>query len=144
MKIVINKCFGGFSISRECAELMENLGCKQAKEELNDWRQRLSWFNHKKKTGEYLDDMPKDDHSLMDIDIKYSSEPKFYGSGYGKEFSGYARDSKFLVEAVEKLGEKANGGHAELSVVEIPDDVKWHIHEYDGSEHIAEDHRTWY
>jgi len=27
--------------------------------------------------------------------------------------------------------------------VEIPDDVKWHIHEYDGLEHVAEDHRTW-
>jgi len=24
----------------------------------------------------------------------------------------------------------------------VPDDVKWHIHEYDGLEHVAEDHRT--
>jgi hypothetical protein len=31
-----------------------------------------------------------------------------------------------------------------LKVVEVPDDVKWHIHEYDGGDHVAEDHRTWH
>lgn len=27
--------------------------------------------------------------------------------------------------------------------VAIPDGVIWHIEDYDGLEHIAEDHRTW-
>jgi hypothetical protein len=27
--------------------------------------------------------------------------------------------------------------------VDIPDDVKWQIEEYDGNEWIAESHRTW-
>ena len=49
-----------------------------------------------------------------------------------------------LVAVVEELGEKAWGNFSELKVVEIPDDVNWHIAEYDGLEHIAEDHRTWY
>jgi len=25
----------------------------------------------------------------------------------------------------------------------VPDDVKWHIAEFDGWEWVAEDHRTW-
>ena len=53
------------------------------------------------------------------------------------------RDDPLLVGIVERLGEKSWGYDAELKVVEIPDGVQWVIHEYDGSEHIAEVHRTW-
>jgi len=35
MKVVINKCFGGFSISREAAVLMSSIGSEQAKAELD-------------------------------------------------------------------------------------------------------------
>jgi cytosine/adenosine deaminase-related metal-dependent hydrolase len=55
----------------------------------------------------------------------------------------FARDDPHLIEAVEKLGKKANGRFADLHVVEIPDDVEWDIEEYDGNEWIAEKHRTW-
>lgn len=34
MKIVVNKCFGGFAVSRACAEFMASLGCERAKKEL--------------------------------------------------------------------------------------------------------------
>jgi hypothetical protein len=53
------------------------------------------------------------------------------------------RDDPRLVAVVEELGVKANGYFAELKVVAIPDDVSWHIEEYDGCEWVAEDHRTW-
>lgn len=53
------------------------------------------------------------------------------------------RDDPDLVAVVEELGEKAAGLCARLKVVEIPSDVEWHIEEYDGSEHVAENHRTW-
>lgn len=53
------------------------------------------------------------------------------------------RDDKFLVSIVEEIGEKANGLCANLTVVEIPDDVEWQVEEYDGYEHVAEAHRTW-
>lgn len=62
--------------------------------------------------------------------------------GYGHD-SGLSRDDPRLVAAVEKLGSKANGGFADLRVVEIPDGVYYEIDEYDGNEHIAETHRTW-
>ena len=57
--------------------------------------------------------------------------------------TGIPRNNPILVEIVEQLGEAADGGHAELKVVEIPDDVKWQIEEYDGNEWVAEKHRKW-
>lgn len=53
------------------------------------------------------------------------------------------RGSVWLVQVVETLGAKANGPYSALKVVEIPDDVEWEIEEYDGSEWVAERHRTW-
>ena len=53
------------------------------------------------------------------------------------------RNDPLLVECVERLGEAASGAYANLKVVEIPDDVEWTIQEYDGSEWVAEKHRTW-
>jgi len=54
-----------------------------------------------------------------------------------------ARDDVVLVQIVEQLAEHANTRYSELKIVEIPDGVEWHISEYDGIEHIAENHRTW-
>ena len=54
-----------------------------------------------------------------------------------------ARDDPLLVQVIEELGDAANGPHAALKIVDIPSDVEWTIEEYDGSEWIAEKHRTW-
>lgn len=89
MRIVINKCYGGYGLS------------KLAYEYLN-----LEW------------------------------------DGFGYDFMN-DRANPDLVRAVEVLGSEASGQSAKLEVVEIPGDVKWHIAEYDGMEHVAEDHRTW-
>jgi hypothetical protein len=53
------------------------------------------------------------------------------------------RNDATLVQIVEQLDNKAEGNYSSLKVVEIPDGVEWHIHEYDGMEHVAENHRTW-
>jgi hypothetical protein len=44
---------------------------------------------------------------------------------------------------VEDLDIHSYGVHAELKVVDVPDDVDWEIGEYDGTEWVAEKHRTW-
>ena len=62
--------------------------------------------------------------------------------GFGYKYEANRTDPK-LVECVETLGDVASGQLAELKVVEIPDDVEWEIHNYDGLEWIAEVHRTW-
>ena len=53
------------------------------------------------------------------------------------------RDDPYLVKIVREMGEKANGEHANLKIVEIPANVEWTVEEYDGNEWIAEVHRTW-
>jgi len=143
MKIVINSCYGGFSISRKCAELMAKLGSKQAKEEVQEWKKRKGWFDYYKKNGKWPKDCPKNQRGWLEIDVKYRDEPAFYGYGYVGNRGGYERDDPYLIKAVETLKEKANGAHAELTVVEIPDGTEWEIEEYDGHEWVAEKHNTW-
>lgn len=54
------------------------------------------------------------------------------------------RTNPKLVECVEKLGEAVNHDSAShLYVVEVPDDVKWTITDYDGIEQVEEVHRVW-
>ena len=54
-----------------------------------------------------------------------------------------ARDDPYLVQIVRELGDKASGSYADLRIVEVPVGVEWTIEEYDGSEWVAEVHRTW-
>ncbi len=114
MKIVINRCWDGFSISKKAAEYMAKHGSKQAKAELAKCEKdtKHDWYGYG-----YCSDAGFDD--------------------------GYKRDDPLLVKAVEKLGNGANGDLAKLVVVEIPDGVKWDIDDYDGMETVAEAHRTW-
>lgn len=56
----------------------------------------------------------------------------------------FDRADPFLVQVVEELGEESWGDYAKLGIVEIPDDVKWEVEEYDGKEWVAEVHRRWY
>ena len=59
-----------------------------------------------------------------------------------------ARDDPDLVRIVEELGDAASGAtYSQLKVIEVPTWVQekgWHINEYDGSEHVAENHKTWH
>ena len=107
-KIVINTCYGGFSISRKAAEYMAKRGHKRAQAELQ------------------------------------KNSKKFYGYGYVDGFDGgYERDDVLLVEAVEKLGKSASEYASKLHVVEIPNGIKWVIHDDDGMESVEEEHRSW-
>lgn len=54
------------------------------------------------------------------------------------------RDDPTLVAIVESLGDKASRGHGALRIVEIPEDVDWIVTGYDGTEWVAEKHRTWF
>ncbi len=63
--------------------------------------------------------------------------------GHGEMFDQKNRADPKLVEVVEELRSKANGIHARLKVVVIPDDVEWEIVEQDGMESVHEKHRSW-
>jgi hypothetical protein len=98
-KIVINACFGGFSLSDEAITM---------------FRERKGIAADERAT--YADELFRDDADLIAV--------------------------------VETLGpKKASGRYANLKVVEVPmwlQEKGWDIEEYDGSEHIAENHQTWF
>jgi hypothetical protein len=120
MKVVINRCFGGFGLSKEAFELLLE-------------RKGIEYETTPAK-------FPIGDHDVNYYQKGHVGEDNFYISGY--EFYENRNDPD-LVSVVEELGEKAHGWASELAVVEVPDDAKWYIHEYDGMEHVAEEHRTW-
>ena len=64
--------------------------------------------------------------------------------GYGYAFSDDSKraDAK-LIECIETIGEKAEGSCAEISIVAVPDAVRWYIHETDGREVVHERHKVW-
>lgn len=114
MKIVINKCFGGFGLSHDAIVRY----CE-------------------------LKELPllavKTESSLIPYHYYLGSESdENYFSSYSIE-----RNDPVLVQVVEEMGKKANGFASQLAIVNIPDGISWHIAEYDGHEHVAETHRTW-
>ncbi len=48
-----------------------------------------------------------------------------------------------LIACIEKLGKSASAPYSKIKIVEIPDDIDWYIHEYDGWETVEESHRSW-
>lgn len=118
-KVAINRCFGGFGLSDEAFEkLLDRKGI--AFEKVFQQSQRFLGDSYYK-AGHVGDG----EHYLSD----YS----FYGD----------RSDPDLIAVIEEMKEEANNWAADIAIVEVPVDVKWHIHEYDGLEHVAEDHRTW-
>jgi hypothetical protein len=90
-------------------------------------------------TAEYMNsDKTRMKDSQEDIFTMYEVR-----AGHSGEMRDIPRNDLLLVEAVESLGEEADGEYAELDIVEIPDDIEWEIEEYDGKEWVSERHRTW-
>ena len=80
-----------------------------------------------------------------DLDIKWDE----YGDPVNEDFGiedeniyAYRADPR-LIAAIEKRGVEKAGENARLKIVDIPKNTSWHIHEYDGAEHVAEGHKTW-
>lgn len=113
MKVAINICFGGFNLSNKAFEKLLEI-----------------------KGIEYI--KIGDDDGVGYVEYIKKDDPNYYLSEY--EFS---RSDEDLIRVIEEFGKEANGNFSEIKIVEIPDDVKFTIEDYDGNEHIAEVHRTW-
>lgn len=114
MKVVINKRYGGFGLSKKAVE-------------------HYLKFKFPEGVLEYVMPSEKEDSisNYFKLDGEYFSE------------HGVDRTDPILINIIESLGDEANSWCSQLKVVEIPDDVEWEIEEYDGQEWIAEKHRTW-
>ncbi len=114
MKIVINKKHGDFRLSEEAVLL----------------------YGVKKN----LNIIAKEDQKVKTITHYYLNEVK-EENGFGEW--EIERNDPVLVEVVEQLGDLADGYYSKLKVVEVPDNIKWYIHDYDGLESVHECHRSW-
>jgi len=94
------------------------------------------------KPEDRLEQKEDEDFRAMSMDERQAYNKQYSDETFGEE--DINRCDPVLIQVIEELGDVANGDHAELAIVEIPDDVQWEIAEYDGSEHVAEKHRVWY
>ena len=108
-KLVINRCYGGFSLSFEACKMIAKR---------KGWTLAIDDYDR-----EYFIPELGKDQRLDPYDLE--------------------RNDPDLVAVVEELGDVADGYGAELKIVNVPEDIKWHIQEYDGKEKVCEDHRTW-
>lgn len=139
MKVVINNCYGGFSLSLKAQKRLAELMGK----EIYFYKQIKYLFQDGE--DEYVKITNLDDNSLL----IYSTSKDLGDTCSSKELNDnyyridIDRNSPILIQVIKELGEDANGKCSKLKIVEIPDDVEFQIEEYDGNEWIAEKHRTW-
>lgn len=130
MKVVINVCYGRFDLSEAAVLRYAEL-------------KGMTLYTHKE--ASWLTLYLKVPHEEYKRTEEYCKSIKQYEEANKLVFSpdNIERADPILIQVVEELGAAANGSHAQLKVVEIPDDVQWEIAEYDGWENVAEVHRTW-
>ena len=139
MKIVVNRCYGGFGLSPQATELYaEKCGFK-----VFGYQKDYSDESFGKYIRFKVGDEPWCIHWLKeDLGVNPTSDMLNNDVEWFHDWD-IPRDDKNLIEVVEALGEKASGPYAELVIIDIPDDVDWEIDEYDGYETIHEKHRSW-
>ena len=136
MKVAINRCYGGFSISKACAEWMANLGHQPSIKALYEWHTENRAIQSFLNDGVWPEGIKHVD--FLTIRARYKQEASWFGFYMNDE-----RDHPLLIQAIETLGKAANGENAELEIITIPDGTKYVIEEYDGIESIHEEHRSW-
>jgi hypothetical protein len=142
MKIAVNKCYGGFSLSMLGYKRYLELKGRQA---FFYKQTEYIWSETKKNKYVKITDLNNNVLCFYCVDKDLGDETNELPNGHFV----YLRDMEIrtdvdLIKTIEELGsEKASGSCAKLRIVEIPDGVDWEIDEYDGIESIHEKHRSW-
>jgi hypothetical protein len=143
MKVVINRCYGGFSLSKEgIARYCELAGLPCYIEEDSRFPSMGLFTCWLLPEAERIESKEGEAFYVMSIE-----ERKAYNTAYSEQTLYYRdieRNDPYLVQLVEENAELYAGRCAELGITEIPDGVEYEIEEYDGKEWVAEKHRTWY
>ncbi len=151
MKLVVNKCYGGFSLSPKAISRLAELRGQKAYffvggigddprvqvplEEING----IFWSAYNTPTP-MANTSPEEWHAMSQ---KERQAHNAKSNAESLDTRPNNRADPLLVQTVEELGGEADGSCAKLRIVEIPDGVDWEINEYDGMESVHEKHRSW-
>jgi hypothetical protein len=133
LRIVINKCYGGFGLSPKA--VMEYAKLKG-----------ITLYPHEDGLTTHYTTIPWEEYKkLEEGDTEKPIKPGRFNNSNSYYFSprNIPRDDPALIQVVGTLGEDSYGFAADLQIVKIPDGIEWEVEEYDGLEWIAEKHRTW-
>lgn len=138
MKIAVNKCWGGFGLSHKAIMRYAKLAGLKLYPFINtrDKDGRINFHKFTPYTGQ------KNVFCIHYATKPLNSDGKYEDDTYWS-YREIERNDPMLIQVIEEMGEEANGDYANLVIIEIPDDVKWEIDEYDGQESIHEVHRSW-
>lgn len=140
MKIVINKCYGGFGLSL----LAQKEYLKRKGKKAFFYEQTKYKFRDGKEEFVRIEKIEGKDRSefcaTKDLGKTTTKWPNTKDNFY---YGNLERTDPDLVAVVEKLRDKANGWAANLVVVDIPDGAQYTIEDYDGIESIHEAHEVW-
>lgn len=140
MKIVINRCYGGFGLSPKATKMImerKGLNCYPYVQTKYEWRDGVKEYT--KTDIESLEDNLFVSFSKTDLG---ETTPSISNEDFWSYYK-LDRTDKDMIEVIEQLGCKANGKLSDLVIVEVPDDVEWEIDDYDGMETVHEVHRSW-
>ena len=139
-EVIINNCFGGFSLSHE--GVMEYAKTKGIKlyPFIDKRNPDGSLQSYESKAFEPYTNQT--DTWMIYYTTKPLKNGKYDEDAWFSE-RDIDRDDPDLIKTVRKLRKKANGSCAELKIIKIPSDVEYEIDEYDGLESIHEKHRSW-
>ena len=131
MKIILNKCYGGFDVSDEAYRLYaKKKGLELYKYE-SDYDFKNPTYRKVENGGNEI--------STCYFTKDFGEEAKISDDDYNK-YCLYIREDyrndEALIEVVEELGNRASGRFGELEIIEIPDNSFYKIDEYDGIETI--------
>ena len=140
MKIIVNKCYGGWGLSNVAIKRFLELQGKEC------FFYKQTKYKHDGGIEEYVKVNEMDEKSfsvysctedLGDVINNFPSKAHVYiNSDY--------RIDPLLIQTLEELGEDVcSASLAKLKIVEIPDGISWEIDEYDGIESVHETHRSW-
>lgn len=114
MTVVLNKTYGGFSLSDKAMAAF--LALKDTEYTTKDGIYGIEFY--------YTDGNQIHLCNMFDTDLALRTDPD-------------------LIQVVATLGEESWGNCSKLALIEVPDGIPVAIADYDGVEWVEEIHRTW-